>query len=82
VPLPPELDQALLHGTSLGGARPKVFLEDGQRRFIAKFSTSTDLYSVVKAEYIAMPGGQGGAGCCARAPLQCPGQGRFAGGAL
>jgi serine/threonine-protein kinase HipA len=54
VPLSPELDQALLHGTSLGGARPKVLLEDGARKFIAKFSASNDLYSVVKAEFIAM----------------------------
>lgn len=52
--LSPELDQALLHGTSLGGARPKVLLEDGERKFIAKFSASNDLYSVVKAEFIAM----------------------------
>ena len=54
VPLSPELDQALLHGTSLGGARPKVLLDDGQRKYIAKFSASNDLYSVVKAEFIAM----------------------------
>ena len=54
IPLSPELDQALLHGTSLGGARPKVLLNDGDRKFIAKFSASNDLYSVVKAEFIAM----------------------------
>ncbi len=54
VPLSPELDQALLHGTSLGGARPKVLLEDAKRKFIAKFSATNDLYSVVKAEFIAM----------------------------
>jgi serine/threonine-protein kinase HipA len=53
-PLSPELDQALLHGTSLGGARPKVLLDDGEHKFIAKFAASNDLYSVVKAEYIAM----------------------------
>jgi serine/threonine-protein kinase HipA len=49
-----ELDQALLHGTSLGGARPKVLLESDTRKLIAKFSASNDLYSVVKAEFIAM----------------------------
>jgi serine/threonine-protein kinase HipA len=54
VPLSTELDQALLHGTSLGGARPKVLLEDADRKFIAKFPASNDLYSVVKAEFIAM----------------------------
>lgn len=54
VPISPELDQALLHGTSLGGARPKVLIDDGDHKYIAKFSASNDLYSVVKAEYIAM----------------------------
>ncbi|MDD4947630.1 MAG: type II toxin-antitoxin system HipA family toxin [Gallionella sp.] len=54
VPLPSGLDLALLHGTSLGGARPKVLIEDGTRKFIAKFSASNDLYNVVKAEFIAM----------------------------
>ncbi len=54
IPLSPQLDQALLHGTSLGGARPKALLDDGERKLIAKFSASNDLYSVVKAEFIAM----------------------------
>ena len=54
LPLTPGLDQALLHATSLGGARPKVLMDDGERKFIAKFSASNDLYSVVKAEFIAM----------------------------
>ncbi|MES9990658.1 MAG: type II toxin-antitoxin system HipA family toxin [Candidatus Thiodiazotropha sp.] len=52
--LTPELDQALHHGSSIGGARPKALIEDGDKKYIAKFSSSTDLYSVVKAEYIAM----------------------------
>ncbi len=54
VPLTPELDQALHHGSSIGGARPKALIEDGNKKYIAKFSASTDLYSVVKAEFIAM----------------------------
>lgn len=54
VPLTPELDAALRHGSSIGGARPKALIEDGDRKFIAKFSASNDLYSVVKAEFIAM----------------------------
>ena len=54
VPLSPGLDLALQHGTSLGGARPKVLMEDGKRKLIAKFSASNDLYNVVKAEFIAM----------------------------
>lgn len=54
VPLTPELEQALFHGSSLGGARPKAMIESGEHKFIAKFSSSTDTYNVVKAEYVAM----------------------------
>lgn len=54
VPLTPALDQAINHGTSIGGARPKALIEDGTRKFIAKFSATNDTYSVVKAEFIAM----------------------------
>ena len=54
LPLSPELDQALQHGTSIGGARPKAQIGSGDKKFIAKFSSATDLYSVVKAEFVAM----------------------------
>ncbi|MDT8429712.1 MAG: HipA domain-containing protein [Pseudomonadales bacterium] len=54
VPLTPELDQALFHGSSIGGARPKALIQDQGKKYVAKFSSSTDLYSVVKAEFIAM----------------------------
>jgi len=54
VPLTPELDSALYHGTAIGGARPKALVEDNDKKYIAKFSSSSDLYSVVKAEFIAM----------------------------
>lgn len=54
VPLTPELDQALYHGSSIGGARPKALIEEDGTKYIAKFSATTDLYSVVKAEFIAM----------------------------
>ncbi|MFZ5603654.1 MAG: type II toxin-antitoxin system HipA family toxin [Pseudomonadota bacterium] len=54
VPLTPELDQALFHGSSIGGARPKALIEDDGTKYVAKFSSSSDLYSVVKAEFIAM----------------------------
>ncbi|PPJ49267.1 type II toxin-antitoxin system HipA family toxin [Rhizobium sp. KAs_5_22] len=53
-PLTPALDQVLNHGTSIGGARPKALIDDGTKKFIAKFSASNDTYSVVKAEFIAM----------------------------
>ncbi|TIN74266.1 MAG: HipA domain-containing protein, partial [Mesorhizobium sp.] len=54
IPLTPELDQALHHGSSIGGARPKALIEDDAIKHVAKFSSSADLYSVVKGEFIAM----------------------------
>jgi serine/threonine-protein kinase HipA len=54
LPVPPTLGTALLHGTSVGGARPKVLLNDGDRRLIAKLSSRSDPYPVVKAEAVAM----------------------------
>ena len=54
IPLTPELDHALFHGSSIGGARPKALIQDQGKKYVAKFSSSTDLYSVVKAEFIAM----------------------------
>lgn len=54
VPLTVELDMALYHGAAIGGARPKALVEDNDKKYVAKFSSSTDLYSVVKAEFIAM----------------------------
>lgn len=53
-PLPPALANALLRGTSIGGARPKALIEDGDRRMVAKFSSTTDTYPVVRAEGVAM----------------------------
>jgi len=54
IPLTAELDQALFHGSGIGGARPKALIEEEDKKYIAKFSSSSDLYSVVKAEFIAM----------------------------
>ncbi|TDY26094.1 serine/threonine-protein kinase HipA [Paraburkholderia sp. BL6665CI2N2] len=54
VPLSPDLERALFHGSSIGGARPKALITTHNRKFIAKFSSQSDVYSVVKAEYIAM----------------------------
>jgi serine/threonine-protein kinase HipA len=53
-PLSPALDQALLHGSSVGGARPKALLRGDGRQLIAKFSSTTDTYPVVKGEFVAM----------------------------
>lgn len=54
IPLTPELAQAINHGTSIGGARPKALINDEQLKYIAKFSSSTDQYNVIKAEFMAM----------------------------
>jgi serine/threonine-protein kinase HipA len=54
VPLTAELDQALFHGTAIGGARPKALIEKENKKYVAKFSSSNDLYSIVKSEFIAM----------------------------
>jgi serine/threonine-protein kinase HipA len=54
IPLTPELERALLHGSSIGGARPKAMITSNDKKFVAKFSSQTDLYGVVKAEFIAM----------------------------
>ena len=53
-PLTQDLNLALLHGTSIGGARPKAMIQDNNTKMIAKFSTSTDSYNLVKAEFVAM----------------------------
>ena len=54
LPLAPDLAEALQHGTAIGGARPKTLIRDGDTKYVAKFSSSTDTYSVIKAEFIAM----------------------------
>ncbi len=54
VPFSPALDEALLHGSSIGGARPKALLDEGERKLIAKFSSNADQYAVVKGEFAAM----------------------------
>jgi serine/threonine-protein kinase HipA len=53
-PLPIALEAALVHGSSIGGARPKARLTDGTRQFIAKFSSKGDPDPVVRWEYAAM----------------------------
>lgn len=54
IPLTPELDQALLNGSSIGGARPKAMITDNETKYVAKFSSQNDVYNVIKAEFIAM----------------------------
>ncbi len=54
IPLSPALDAALLHGSSIGGSRPKALIDDGHRKLIAKFSSTSDTFAVVQGEYVAM----------------------------
>ncbi len=54
IPIPRDLDQAVHHGTSIGGARPKAHLRDGAIKYVAKFSSANDSYNMVKAEFVAM----------------------------
>ncbi len=54
LPISPGLDQAMNHGTSIGGARPKALIDYHNKKCIAKFSSASDLYNIVKAEFIAM----------------------------
>ncbi len=53
-PVPHALQQALFQGSLFGGARPKAQVEDADRKYIAKFSSTKDTYNVVKSEFIAM----------------------------
>jgi len=52
--VPKELAAALIAGSSVGGARPKAVLRDGPSEFIAKFSSLTDRYPIVRGEFLAM----------------------------
>jgi serine/threonine-protein kinase HipA len=52
--LSPAIADALLLGSSVGGARPKASLIDGGRSLIAKFPSITDQYPIVKYEAVAM----------------------------
>lgn len=49
-----DLADALTAGSSAGGARPKATIIEGSRNMIAKFSSATDTYPVIKAEAAAM----------------------------
>lgn len=53
-PMNEVLEAALLHGTSIGGARPKALLTHAGRSLIAKFTSSTDPFPVVQGEFVAM----------------------------
>lgn len=49
-----DLATALVHGTPLGGARPKALIVDDDVTMIAKFSRITDTFRWTQSEYVAM----------------------------
>lgn len=53
-PLPPDLEAALAHGTSIGGARPKALVQHEGERCIAKFASTTDVHPMVRLEHLAL----------------------------
>lgn len=54
-PLSPAIGDALLHGTAIGGAHPKVLITDTSgTEHIAKLSVSTDVHPVIRAEAVAV----------------------------
>jgi serine/threonine-protein kinase HipA len=55
-PVPAELEQALRAGSSVGGARPKALLTDGDRRLIAKFSSLTGRDVLLVERFDRIPG--------------------------
>jgi len=59
------LQRTPLHGTSAGGARPKMLLSDGDRHWLAKFPSVTDSAPITQAEHVAMD-------LAARAGLDAP----------
>jgi serine/threonine-protein kinase HipA len=52
--IPDDLAAAANQGTSIGGARPKALLRDGDIDVIAKFASSADDRPMVKAEALGM----------------------------
>ena len=54
IDLPNEVRQAFLSGQSLGGARPKTQVIDGETVYLAKFNRPDDLFNMARAEHAAM----------------------------
>lgn len=52
--IPPEAKKAFEYGASMGGARPKTTISDGNVAYLAKFNRSEDLFNHAKVEHAAM----------------------------
>ena len=54
-PLTPAVGDALVNGTSIGGAHPKVLLtNDSGTEYVAKLSVSSDVHPVIRAEAVGI----------------------------
>lgn len=53
-PLDPAIGDALMNGTAIGGAHPKVLISDSGTEYIAKLSVSTDVHPVIRAEAVGI----------------------------
>ena len=54
-PLNPAIGDALMNGTAIGGAHPKVLISDGAGiEYIAKLSMSTDVHPWIRAEAVGI----------------------------
>ncbi len=55
VPLSRAIGDALMNGTAIGGAHPKVLIsDDSGTEYIAKLSVSTDVHPIIRAEAVAI----------------------------
>ncbi|MDN4504023.1 HipA domain-containing protein [Alteromonadaceae bacterium BrNp21-10] len=52
--IPPEAKVAFEYGSSMGGARPKTIVQDGDISYLAKFNRPDDIINIVKVEHAAM----------------------------
>jgi serine/threonine-protein kinase HipA len=50
----PEAKLAFEYGSSMGGARPKTIVVDGQHSYLAKFNRPDDIVNMVKVEHATM----------------------------
>lgn len=52
--IPNEVKKAFEYGSSMGGARPKTTVSDGDITYLAKFNRSDDLFNHAKVEHATM----------------------------
>ncbi|GGD75263.1 type II toxin-antitoxin system HipA family toxin [Lacimicrobium alkaliphilum] len=50
----PEAKKAFQHGESMGGARPKAVVNDGEREYLVKFNRKDDLFNHARVEHASM----------------------------